>query len=258
MVDFMYALWVKIKVKIVQTYQWSEHYPNVRAVVLVISAGLLLGILGEWLFLSPKDSVEDDMDDRHETPEKPSDGKPSPPDMAALLLRIPMIHPAQIPNETLAFADKNAKGDPVKILDWKRIVIHHSATTGSSPESIDRYHREVRKWANGFGYHFLIGNGNGYPDGKVYASKRWKEQMIGAHVANMNTGSIGICLVGNFEETVPTEKAIAALKGLLIALKDKTGLGEDVIMGHKDLGRSDCPGQYFPYQAIAQSALYGK
>jgi N-acetyl-anhydromuramyl-L-alanine amidase AmpD len=89
----------------------------------------------------------------------------------------------------------------------------------------------------------------------VYASKRWKEQLAGAHVAGKNADSIGICLVGNFEETAPTDKEIAALKGLLLALKSKTGLGESDVTGHGALGKTDCPGKYCPYMTMAKAAF---
>ncbi len=42
---------------------------------------------------------------------------------------------------------------------WTQIVVHHTGTAAGTPAAIDRNHREVRKWENGLGYHFLIGNG---------------------------------------------------------------------------------------------------
>ncbi len=139
---------------------------------------------------------------------------------------------------------------PSRMGRWRSIVIHHSATPGGSPESIDRFHREVRKFENGLGYHFVIGNGTGMPDGQVAIGKRWLEQLDGAHVKNTdspNTYSIGICLVGNFNETMPTAKQLASLQGLLAFLRKDYSIGLASIVRHDaaSAAATECPGQYF-------------
>lgn len=135
---------------------------------------------------------------------------------------------------------------------WKRIIIHHSATDRGSAESFDRVHREERKWENGLGYHFVIGNGNGMGDGEVAVGKRWLEQLDGAHIkgekgVNLNSQSIGIALVGNFENYLPTAKQLAALKGLLNFLRAECSISLGNITGHKDLSSNKtlCPGHHF-------------
>ncbi|MGE3180724.1 MAG: hypothetical protein AB7N71_03775, partial [Phycisphaerae bacterium] len=71
---------------------------------------------------------------------------------------------------------------------WQAIVVHHSATSNATPEGMDRYHRRDRGWKNGLGYHFVIGNGVNYPDGKIFVSERWKDQLSGAHCRNKDSG----------------------------------------------------------------------
>ncbi len=135
---------------------------------------------------------------------------------------------------------------------WRNIVVHHTAADTGSPESIDRFHREVRKWENGLGYHFLIGNGFGMGDGQVASSRRWLEQLDGAHVkvpgkGKANSYSIGVALVGNFENHVATPRQLAALRGLLSFLLSEYGIKNSEIVGHGQvaLKHTECPGKLF-------------
>ncbi len=142
---------------------------------------------------------------------------------------------------------------------WRSIVLHHSATESGNPESFDKYHREVNKWENGLGYHFVIGNGNGMADGEVAVGHRWRDQLDGAHVrgkeseGNANSFSIGICLVGNFNNSLPTARQLASLKGLLAFLRREYGIGLAAIVGHNAaaVGNTDCPGKFFFVEEVA-------
>src|SRR5262245_20642940 len=55
--------------------------------------------------------------------------------------------------------------------DWKYVVVHHTATESGSVESIHESHlknkdKNGNPWL-GIGYHFVIGNGAGMPDGMI-------------------------------------------------------------------------------------------
>jgi hypothetical protein len=131
---------------------------------------------------------------------------------------------------------------------WTCIVIHHSADDKGTPESIDRAHRQ-RGWDE-LGYHFVIGNGDGFPDGQVYVGSRWLKQKHGAHCKvpgnYYNEHGIGICLVGNFEEHLPSEPQMQALARLVLFLEDRCGFGYDRILTHGGItGKTRCPGRYF-------------
>jgi len=131
---------------------------------------------------------------------------------------------------------------------WTCIVIHHSADDRGTPASIDRAHR-LRGWDE-LGYHFLIGNGDGYPDGQVYVGSRWQKQKHGAHCKvpgnYYNEHGIGICLVGNFDEHAPSEAQMQALARLILFLEDRCGFGYDRILTHGGItGKTRCPGRYF-------------
>ena len=135
---------------------------------------------------------------------------------------------------------------------WKYIVIHHSAGDAGSEAAFDRYHRVKRHW-QGVGYDFVIGNGNGSPDGKVEVTFRWEDQITGAHARSAgneyNRYGIGICLVGNFEKDYPTARQMEALVGLVNYLQGRCGIPTRNIMGHREVpdASTKCPGQNFPW-----------
>ena len=144
----------------------------------------------------------------------------------------------------------------VKKWKWKYIVIHHSASARGSMAGMDRYHREERHMENGLAYHFVIGNGSGMGDGEIGIGNRWKKQIQGGHLASakLNEKSIGICLVGNFDEGKPTKAQMKSLYGLLKELKRKTGLKTSAIKTHRQINTKPtrCPGKYFPVQEVLQ------
>ena len=143
--------------------------------------------------------------------------------------------------------------------EWKFIVLHHSATETGSVESIDAAHK-LRKDADGnrwrgIGYHFLIGNGHGMPDGVLAATFRWQEQSDGAHAGNSqyNTQGVGICLVGNFEEAAPTPAQLATLRDLMQTLREECSIGNEGIVRHTDIKATACPGKHFPWDTLLSS-----
>jgi len=131
---------------------------------------------------------------------------------------------------------------------WKYIVVHHSFTDSGNEEIFHNYHKNVRGWL-GVGYHFVIGNGHGSPDGRVEVTFRWEDQIHGAHagVEEYNQHGIGICLVGNFERGYPTEKQMASLVSLVNYLQQRCGIPASDILLHRHIKNTKCPGEHFPY-----------
>lgn len=132
---------------------------------------------------------------------------------------------------------------------WKHIVIHHTATASATARGIDRFHREKRHMENGMAYHFLIGNGRGMSDGEIFIGSRWKKQIQGGHLASekLNMSSVGICLVGNFEEKGPTARQMESLEALLRKLLQQTGLPRSAVTTHRSIHprHTSCPGRHF-------------
>lgn len=124
----------------------------------------------------------------------------------------------------------------------KYIVIHCSATRPSMDVGV----KEIRQWhlAQGWadiGYHYVIKR-----DGTVQKGR--PETEVGAHVANFNSSSVGICMVGGVNQKdfrIPennfTREQFAALKDLVAVLVQK--YPKAVIMGHRDFPKVSkaCP-----------------
>lgn len=137
----------------------------------------------------------------------------------------------------------------VKTDAWQGIVIHHSGSAMGSPESIARQH-EARGF-RGLGYHFVVSNGQGAPDGQVFVGSRWLDQLPGAHTAGpkseqYNRTHIGICLVGDGERRPFTREQIDALAQVVRTLQDKLGIPEDRVVMHRDVAPTASPGRLFP------------
>ncbi|QDV53154.1 peptidoglycan recognition protein family protein [Gimesia fumaroli] len=167
---------------------------------------------------------------------------------------------------TIAIEPQNPWKPEAEVRDWEYIVIHHTASSKGSVESIHELHSKKKdksgnSWL-GIGYHFVIGNGNGMPDGAIEPTFRWREQMHGAHAGNnkYNQQGIGVCLVGNFEEAPPTEAQLAAVKKLVGVLKAEYKITGENVQGHRDVKATACPGKYFPMSEVAAAVdlpVYG-
>lgn len=132
---------------------------------------------------------------------------------------------------------------------WECIVVHHSASERSSPQSMRADHVNNRGW-DALGYHFVIGNGVAYDDGRIHVGERWRKQMTGAHCKvpgnHYNEHGIGICLIGNLETHRPTKKQIEALAELCAFLTGNCRISTSRILTHGDVtGKTACPGRKF-------------
>lgn len=117
----------------------------------------------------------------------------------------------------------------------KYLVLHHAAGNGSV-EVIHAYHRDSNGWA-GIAYHLYVRK-----DGKVYAGRPMDRQ--GGHCLNYNGVSIGICFEGNFEtETMSEAQKAGGIEAVAYAMGYYPGM---TIVGHRELGSTDCPGKNFP------------
>jgi len=161
--------------------------------------------------------------------------------------------PADIPADTLSKINRPR----IRRSRWKHIVIHHSGDNTNSIQGMEHYHRRVRRMENGLAYHFVIGNGVNTGDGKIYVGDRWRRQIRGGHVAStsLNEIAIGICLVGNFDQRVPTSKQRSSLKALVTRLRARTGVPYKEVRTHRHINPKPtaCPGRRFNLRSILNS-----
>lgn len=120
---------------------------------------------------------------------------------------------------------------------YQSVVVHHSVIYESDDDStmleIQQFHRETRGWAD-VAYHFLVGKG-----GTIYEGRDWAVR--GAHVGGYNTGSLGICLLGNFTEEQPTDAQINNTRQLINWLATRLQLTH--LATHRDFNpQTECPG----------------
>lgn len=173
------------------------------------------------------------------------------------ILRVPgSTRPTSKETTALPLLKQRLNQTPVDPHKWKYIVIHHSATSSGTAKGMDRYHREERHMENGLAYHFLIGNGRGMRDGEITVGRRWIDQIKGGHLKSeeLNSKSIGICLVGNFDTSKPSSKQMESLEWLVDYLMNRCRLNVSALKTHQQINpvHTRCPGKNFPSQAFAR------
>lgn len=129
------------------------------------------------------------------------------------------------------------------------LVLHHSASENTSVETIHNWHK-ANGWA-GIGYNFYIRQ-----DGSVYKGRGW--EYAGAHTANYNSISVGICFEGNFENTSTSAPDTQYRSGVALiteALKRYPTIS--AVTGHKSLASTSCPGQFFPLSRMIADGKSG-
>lgn len=116
------------------------------------------------------------------------------------------------------------------------IALHHAAAVVCSAKQVDEWHK-ANGWS-GIGYHFFVRK-----NGEIYRGRPMDK--MGAHVEGMNSRSLGVCAEGDYDkETVMPDAQKKAITELLHYLKGIYPSAE--IVGHGEIGASDCPGRYYP------------
>lgn len=165
---------------------------------------------------------------------------------------------------------------PTEYDDIKKIIIHHTATTirdmnndGSinqndyreAVRAIYHYHAKSRGWGD-VGYQYIIDpngmiwegrfGGDGAVGGHAFREKSCKK--FGAAGLGFNRGSIGISLLGTYDEADITPQAKDALTSLIAQKSWEFGIqpiGSGYFMdkeypnviGHRDVDCTSCPGE---------------
>ncbi|MBK9180386.1 MAG: N-acetylmuramoyl-L-alanine amidase [Acidimicrobiales bacterium] len=183
------------------------------------------------------------------------------------------VPPPRIVRRSEWGADESLRNGEPSYAPVKKLVVHHAATPNNPADpaatvrSIQVYHVRDRGFQD-IAYNFLIDQ-----RGVVYEG-RWARDygagetptgqladgrgVVGAHALNYNTGTCGICLLGDFTSTQPSQAALDALVAVLAwqcslnqidAVKSDTFTNyEGVtrtfpnIVGHLDLTPTGCPG----------------
>ncbi len=150
-----------------------------------------------------------------------------------------------------------------------RIAIHHTFSQNSSSSgyearlrSFQAYHMDTRGWCD-IGYHFLVTD-----DGRIWEGRA--AGLLGAHVANNNTGNVGVSWVGCFHagacdgisaaQTPP--QAMIDAGGLILGRLSKLygiGLSTSSVKPHRGHSgaSTECPGDNLASRIGDMIALAG-
>lgn len=151
------------------------------------------------------------------------------------------------PNENGFYSPENPEGwrvyqAPLEAI-YRTVVIHHSVIIESDDirtlQAIQRLHRLDRGWAD-VAYHYFIGI-----DGAIYEGR--DIHVRGTHVGGYNSGSVGICLLGNFMAQNPNAAQINSAHTLIQWLTARLQLTH--LAAHRDFNaQTECPGDaIIPY-----------
>lgn len=140
----------------------------------------------------------------------------------------------------------------------KLLTVHHTALgVKNDPRpavervrALYKYHAVSKGWGD-IGYHFIVDE-----NGVVYEGRTGGKGVVGGHAYCNNTGTIGIVLMGNFENEQPTQKQVQGLQRLLFDLAQEYNIDtkksvqfhgkvfDAPIVRHRDLLSTLCPGYY--------------
>ncbi|MEQ8358559.1 MAG: N-acetylmuramoyl-L-alanine amidase [Cytophagales bacterium] len=142
-------------------------------------------------------------------------------------------------------------------------VIHHSAGSNTATDYIEvvrniyTFHTGVNGWDD-IGYNYLIAQDGTLFHGRDGQNLYSDDNVRGAHFCGKNTGTMGVCLLGDYTTVVPTLAALSTLEDLLLWKLNKESLqpGDSAIhplpggdylgrvVGHQDGCATACPGTF--------------
>ncbi len=140
------------------------------------------------------------------------------------------------------------------------LIVHHSAGNYSASQdfaavvrSYYSYHTgPTLGWAD-IGYNWLVDR-----NGVIYQGRAFNfdgnMNVVGAHFSGRNGATMGICVIGTYTSTLPTDEALDRLRTMLAWKATQRGIDVRArashsagniftISGHRDGGATECPGQ---------------
>ena len=185
-------------------------------------------------------------------------------------LRVPAatVSPPIVPRTTWGADERIRRGPPSYASDVRFAIVHHTAGKNGYSRSeapaivkgIQLFHVQGNGW-NDIGYNFLVDRFGTIYEGRFGGVDR---NVIGAHALGFNTGSVGIALLGTYEDAAPSaaaQDAIARIVAWRLDLahvdptafltfisggSDRYASGIPVLLngvsGHRDTGFTACPG----------------
>jgi hypothetical protein len=134
---------------------------------------------------------------------------------------------------------------------WQYIFIHHSRTAAGNAVTLGQTYGTL-------GDHFVIGDGDGAADGELQIGHRWSQQTTAAPppgATSIAPTCISVCLIGDFDRTVPTPTQLRRLTQLVTALQARFRIPAQNILLIEQPDTAASPGKYFPITAFRDQIL---
>lgn len=138
----------------------------------------------------------------------------------------------------------------------ERITIHHDAMDAAGFRSAGEARQRLSNiqrahtgngWAD-IGYHYAID-----PGGRVWEGRPITLQ--GAHVRDNNEQNLGILVMGNFNNAIPTPAAERALVRLIEANQRRYKVPVSRVKTHQEINPTECPGRNLQrYMVLARGS----
>lgn len=177
---------------------------------------------------------------------------PKPPSIPASTWRTGLPNPAPNPSFTKA----------------NHVIVHHSAGSNSNMNYTDvvraiyLYHSQTLGWDD-IGYNYLIAQDGSIFDGRDPQMNGDQDNVFGAHFCGKNSNTMGICLLGDYTNILPSVATMISLRELAAWKLEKENLLPSdssrhpqsnpsspfllAMVGHQDGCATACPGdQFYP------------
>ncbi len=190
-------------------------------------------------------------------------------------------------DESKRFGENGSETSPPKFFPLQALTVHHTATDNGDPDpaatirTMYKKHTVDKEWGD-IGYHFLIDG-----EGRVYEGRFSGDDGMPAHdgrgnvvtafhTTGLNSGNLGIALLGDLDKQPPTDAAFDALTRLLVVMArthrldpkshityknpvDGTTMAARTVNGHQDWYETGCPGglMYGKLDALRQAVSDG-
>ncbi|MBO0609167.1 cell wall-binding repeat-containing protein [Myceligenerans salitolerans] len=143
----------------------------------------------------------------------------------------------------------------------EKAAVHHTAgandyaTVAEAMQQIrndQAFHQDSNGWCD-IGYNFLVDKWGNIYEG---AAGSIEEPIIGAHTGGWNTGTVGVSMLGNYQEVAPQEAQLTGV-GNIIGFKlarygvDPEGTSTFTAVGHTEGGK------YYPGDQVELAHVFG-
>jgi uncharacterized protein YraI len=132
-------------------------------------------------------------------------------------------------------------------------IVHHTETSNvqdpvEAMRSVYYYHAITRGWGD-IAYNYLVDR-----FGNIYQGRIGGQNVVGSHAYLYNSGSSGVCLIGNFlvqDMTVSAKASLVAILAWVVRDLDPLGASDfwvkpnlPTICSHRDVNATTCPGDF--------------